>query len=521
MGSQPRFFSNNDGSFLLYCSPPMTVDDFVYEAVGRYLGTQVDAIVCHMFGFGCATPLFPTEVPEARGLDFEQVDHVSQWRQQQILKGLWAEGQDPWKQAVEAVHAAGTQYWAGMRFNDLHAGSFEWKNEFSANHLDYKLGDQCALHKDHRPGVPCKGLNFSIPEVRAHRLALVAEVCTRYDVDGFEWDFTRHAGHHFPDIEAGRPVLTDYMREVRKVLRDIGEKRGRPVEFCIRVPGSPKRCREIGLDLATWIQEGVIDIVSPAPIWDTVTDLPFDAFVAMAEETDCRIYGCITEEVGPGADRPSPAVTLRAGALNAWHQGIDGIYLFNFHHPTMYMIDDSEILSQLGDPATLMFRDKQYAVAGSHAEAVIDPRERTISGDEQLPVILEAQPEGAGHTVRFSVGDDLKAAETRGILDAVILRLTVFGLTAEDLFEFKLNGKALPETPHLKLHPRHYRAAHGLGSFQAHYALEYDLRTGDWICQGKNELELVLRQRNSMVRADFGVHDLRLDIKYRILPMRG
>ena len=136
-------------------------------------------------------------------------------------------------------------------------------------------------------------------------------------------------------------------------------------------------------------------------------------------------------------------------------------------------------------------------------------------------MILEPQPEGTGHTVRFSVGDDLKTAESRGILVAVTLRMAVFGLTSKDLFEFKLNRRVLPETPYLKLHPRHYRAAHGHGSFQGHYMLQYDLRTGDWIHQGWNEVEIVLRRRNPMVRADFGVHDLRLDIKYRILPMRG
>ena len=156
MASQPRFFSNNDGSFLLYCSPPMTVDDFVYEAVGRYLGTQVDAIVCHMFGFGCATPLFPTEVPEASGLDFEQVDHVSQWRQQQDSEGALGGGAG----SVETGGGGRSRRRNTVLGRDAvqrpARGSFEWENEFSVNHTDYKLGDQCASESTPR-AFPVKG----------------------------------------------------------------------------------------------------------------------------------------------------------------------------------------------------------------------------------------------------------------------------------------------------------------------------------------------------------------------------
>ncbi len=520
--SSPRLFYNNDASFLHYSSPPMTTDDFVYETVGRFAGTQVDALVCHMFGFGPATPLYPTEVPEARGIDFEQVDFVSVWRQQEILKRFWAKGQDPWKQAVEAAHSAGMEYWAGMRFNDLHGAIFEWPNPFSVHHPDYKLGEKCGSGL-HRAGEPCRGLDFTIPEVRAHRMALIDEVCTRYDVDGFEWDFLREPGHHFPDIESGRALLTDYVCEARNVLQRIGEQRGRRVAFGIRVPATPAKCHEVGLELETWIKEGLVDVVSPAPYWDTATDLPFDAFVAMARDTDCRIYACTSEQVGPGPYRPSPAATLRAGALNAWRQGIDGIYVFNFHHTTMVNTDDSELLFQLGDMKTLKVKDKQYMVAGGHATVKQFPHERLIfeAFRHQLPSLLEEQPTGSGQTISFTVGDDLETAANRGILEAVILELAIVGLTSEDLFEVKLNGKSLPERPHLELHPPHYRAGYGHTASNGHYLLRYDLRSRDWIRKGSNALDLALRRRNPRVRAEFAVHDLKLEIKYRTLPVRG
>jgi hypothetical protein len=103
----PRLFYNNDGSFLLYTTPPLAAEDFVYEAVGRLIGSQVDAVVCHMFGYGDAVPLYPTEVPEAAGIERAGYEYVSEWRQQASMRGLWERGVDPWRLALDAAHRAG------------------------------------------------------------------------------------------------------------------------------------------------------------------------------------------------------------------------------------------------------------------------------------------------------------------------------------------------------------------------------------------------------------------------------
>ena len=174
--SLPPLFYNNDGSFLLYSTPPMSAEDFVYEAVGRFVGTQIGAVVCHMFGFGDAVPLFPTQVPDAAGIDSESFNYVSEWRQQTCIRGLLDQGIDPWQLALERAHQAGLQYWAGLRFNDLHGPRFQWVSRFRLAHPEYELGDSCGSGV-HGPGSvygeKCVGLNFALPQVRAHRLRLV------------------------------------------------------------------------------------------------------------------------------------------------------------------------------------------------------------------------------------------------------------------------------------------------------------------------------------------------------------
>ena len=341
----------------------------------------------------------------------------------------------------------------------------------------------------------------------------------RYDVDGFEWDFQREPGHSVPNLPEGGSILTDYVREARDRLNAIGDRRGRPVGFGVRCPATLEKCHAIGLELETWVAEGLVDYLAPAPHWDSATDLPFESFAAMTNGSTCRVLGCTSEQVGPGQYPLPPAAALRAGAMNAWQQGVDGIYVFNFHHQTTYNVDDADVLSQLGSPETLAFRDKLYVIAGTYDALKRVPHETTIfeGWEHQLPVTLQ---EGSGTAVRFRVDDDLETAASRGILDGVTLELIVVSLTSEDKVEFKLNGRRLPETPSAAL-DRHYRVGPGPNAYHGNYALRYDVGTGDWIRQGWNEVEAVLTKRNSGIETAFVFHDLSLDVRYRILPMRG
>ena len=172
---------------MLYTTPPLTADDFVYESVGQLICSQVDAVVCHMFGYG----------------------------------DLWERGVDLWRLALDAAHRAGLEYWAGLRFNDLHGARFHWPSVFRSGHPEYELGARCGSGM-HGPGSiygeRCTGLNHALPEVRRQRLARVREVVTRYDIGGFEWDFLRKPGHYAPDLESGGKLRTAYLRETRAVL---------------------------------------------------------------------------------------------------------------------------------------------------------------------------------------------------------------------------------------------------------------------------------------------------------------
>ena len=96
-------------------------------------------------------------------------------------------------------------------------------------------------------------------------------------------------------------------------------------------------------------------------------------------------------------------------AFTRFQQGVDGIYLFNFHCALMRdQTRDLQVLGELGDPALLQRRNKLYVVAGVALsyQGYSFGMDRYTPNPLQLPRDLPVGGEGA--TVRFAVGDDLQ-----------------------------------------------------------------------------------------------------------------
>ena len=111
-------------------------------------------------------------------------------------------------------------------------------------------------------------------------------------------------------------------------------------------------------------------------------------------------------------------------------------------------------------------------------------------------------------------------AARRGILADVILELTVASMTAEDVVEFELNERTLPPNPELDIPPPHYKVGPGHNEYSGNYRLRYRLVQGSWLRRGSNVLHVVLRRRNPSIRDALVLHDLVLEIRYRVLPLR-
>jgi hypothetical protein len=170
--------------------------------------------------------------------------------------------------------AEGGSYWATLL-----------KTDFSRGRPDLMMGwPMPGTQEIYVPGLGIMlggqgwGLDRAIPEVYDHQMAIFKEAMEKFDVDGIEFDFKRY----YPMISnphVNYPVHTRMLREMRQFLDQLARKRGRgPMLLGVRVsysiegrmdphlgwPGVDFNCKDLGLDVKTWIKEGIVDYVCPS-----------------------------------------------------------------------------------------------------------------------------------------------------------------------------------------------------------------------------------------------------------------
>ena len=123
---------------------------------------------------------------------------------------------------------------ASIRMNDVH-DSFMGPNAMTV----WKLTHQ-ELLVDTRGTLPefelyTTAQDFSHRAVRDRKLEIIAEICDRYDVDGFELDYIRHPVL-FSRRLRGEPctpdeieIITSLMQEIRGLTDAAAARRGRPL----------------------------------------------------------------------------------------------------------------------------------------------------------------------------------------------------------------------------------------------------------------------------------------------------
>jgi hypothetical protein len=524
----PRFYYHHDGSFLHYVPPPITRERFLEETVGGLLGTQVDGIICHMFSFGDAVPLFRSALDDSMLIRPKKLVSINNWRNLHNLDAVLKMESDPWSEAIALAHEHGKEFWAAMRFNDAHPSSYGMRSQFGLAHPEHYLGSRCNLHDEGDPE-PCRHLDYSLREVQLYRLRQIEEVCSRYDVDGLELDLTRDLGHFAPGtLEQRAGILSAYLRELRETLERVGVGRGRRLALGLRVPGTPAACWDVAYDVKCWMRQGIMDMLTPSVYYDTSCELPYATWVEMARGSSCRIYASVMEGVGPGRFAPPPKEAVRAAALNAWRAGVCGINLFNFHHQIITdRVQDVELLSQLGDPRTLERADKLYMIAGrgqnyQGQHGSIEPYgfapDPVGVHQHQLPREVPVEPSGPGIRIQVPIADDVARARDEGTLASIRLRLDLCNLTGEERMDLSWNGVPIVSTaaslqPSLQ-YPWNWNGMHG------QLEASFDLTHGDWVRPGENEFRLILRSRPEDLDLPLRVWALRLEIRYHVLPMR-
>ena len=238
------------------------------------------------------------------------------------------QGVDYPARVIERCRHHGVAPWISLRMNDVH------ENNNLAHPFHSPLWRKPELFRRGHPGYYARALDYAHPQVREHYLALVVETLDRYDVAGLELDFLREP-YLFSkgEEQAGRKILTDWLREVRRLANAAAARRGHAVALGVRVPSCPDTALGLGLDAPTWANEGLVDLVVAAPRWATIEfAMPLDKWRALVGDR-VTLAGGLEAHYSPCPGVRQRPVTLdeAAGAAVAVRSsGADAVYLFNY-----------------------------------------------------------------------------------------------------------------------------------------------------------------------------------------------
>jgi len=339
-----RIIMNNDGNDLNRAKPDelKTPETFLAKRTTPLLGSQVDAI------FYC-TGVF--NFYTHRSKESELLTHKK--TAARYVHELAKQGTDSLEIMTGFGHEHGIEVFWSMRMNDTHdSGRPELFCKWKQDHPEYLVGE-----KGRKFRYGCgrwSSVDYGVEAVRDKVYRILADVCTRYDVDGIEMDFFRHPVLFKPQM-TGEPVtqahcdlLTELIRRVRRMTEQVAAERGRPLLIAIRIPDSVGYCKAMGIDLVRWLDEDLVDIVTGCGYFKLE---PWETLVALGKRHDVPVYAClVTRRIAPRTkqgDAEHMLKRFRGEALHAWRAGVSGIYTFNQFNPR------AQIFRELGDPALL------------------------------------------------------------------------------------------------------------------------------------------------------------------------
>jgi inosose dehydratase len=265
-------------------------------------------------------------------------------------------GTDPLMLTVEVCHKHETLCIASYRMNAEDWYSNTWRlSNFGRAHPDWLIPNTGALDP-------------AIPGVYEQRMKMFTEVVEQYDIDGIEFDFRRWT-RMISNPRENYPILTNMVRETRKMLDETAQRKGTDrLLLGVRVgpsladppgteyPGGQARvdisCRDLGLDVQSWLEEDLVDYVCPSLFWPYLPGLPKTAeFVALARNKNTGIYPTVFplpawgEEAISIPDMPQAEVKklmrrhrdeICQAALQCYADGADGISTFNWFGHALY-----------------------------------------------------------------------------------------------------------------------------------------------------------------------------------------
>tara|TARA_R100000027_G_scaffold53229_1_gene42038 strand:+ start:13646 stop:16306 length:2661 start_codon:yes stop_codon:yes gene_type:complete len=430
---------NEDGDFS-FTDPDPEMSERNLRAMFRGLEDTPVRTLVHSVATGSDILLYPSEVGSSFGWRESAGEKKAPWDQRMpIIRANVEAGMDPLQIAAEEAAAMGMYFVPSLRMNDAHFVHDPSNNVLTGafwleNQNRFTIGQSPVEHEPFG-----RLLDYTHEEVREHRLAVIREVIDRYGewMHGLQLDFMRIPILFPPGgVEEGSALLTEMIADVRESLDEAGEKHGHYFSLQVRVPPSLRNCLWAGIDLATWLDRGYVDVVIPSPAMTIAPDLPVAEFVEIATPQGATVYPAIFNRnqfswpfvVDPkegdytlAGQRLTLVEVVRGSVENYRFQGAAGVELYNFNLPLTEL--SAEILFAVEDP---MNGPRVYSVTPSHW----NDREDAYEYRKQVPVALNHEEPVQ---LELIVGENLDSEMTV----PASLRLGLSGL--KKVYDFELN----------------------------------------------------------------------------------
>lgn len=331
----------------------------------------------------------------------------------------------------------GINTWISFRMNDCHG-----RNDVTSPLMSQFFYD----NPQYRRAPDHKGVNsyynnaydFKHQEIRDMWLAYIDEALWRYDVYGIELDYLRELFlFAIGEEEAGIPILNQFMRDIKAIVEKWEGVYGHDIKIGVRVSSDLATNLRFGIDVAAWVEEGILDMISPCGRYATVdSTLPVGEWVELIGDRDIILAPGIEVNLQSSPKGTAGSHTLEtycAYAASYLSQGADKVYLFNYYRSIGNMIKEEDritttnsklsvdstkqyfnVITTIGSFDKLLTRNRRMIMTYNDMESP------TENPDSPLPAMtfmfsnpiklyqdVGIIPEGAKVTLKFTMPNEL------------------------------------------------------------------------------------------------------------------
>ena len=320
---------------------------------------------------------------------------------------------------TKAFKAAGIYAWLAFDMNDTYTGTIAsnslskfYKGTPNIKRVTYNSALNTTYHS---------AMNYSNDAVRTYMLDIIKQALTKYDCYGIELDFQNAIWMWAVGGEYnGLSILDGFMRKVDRLVKTFEITRGHEIKVSVRCASDLETNYELGIDVATWVADGILDRVVPTASGNlTDFDVPVRVWTALMHPYGGEVVPSIQAAYAAsekGLEKGATAhtiETLRGAAANWFSQGVDKVYMNGLKSNNAY----NDALASIGSYDTLMTLDRKTVLTyndvnpfWSKSNAQL-PKSASKNATMTLRVPVGDVPAGATVTLRFT-GSSLTTAPT-------------------------------------------------------------------------------------------------------------